>query len=188
MTLALLKRPSTGVAGAEQASCLTDAVYRQHVHTVARWAARLAGPRGDVEDIVQEVFLTVHRTIPSFRGAARLETWLYRITHNVVRHRRRKDRWRRWLGGSAEDVAGDVPSKERSGVELLEQDEANRRVYAVLDALSEKYRTVLILFELEELSGEQISELTGVKLATVWVHLHRGRAEFLRRLAAAEDG
>jgi RNA polymerase sigma-70 factor (ECF subfamily) len=52
--------------------------------------------------------------------------------------------------------------------------------------MTEKYRTVLILFELEELSGEEISEMTGTKIATVWVQLHRARADFLQRLEALE--
>ncbi len=45
-----------------------DAIYAQHVQRVARWTARLAGPRADVEDLVQDVFLRIHRRLPTFRG------------------------------------------------------------------------------------------------------------------------
>ena len=55
-------------------------------------------------------------------------------------------------------------------------------MYRILDRLGEKYRRALVLFELEELSGEEIAALTGLKLATVWVHLHRGRALFLAEM------
>jgi DNA-directed RNA polymerase specialized sigma24 family protein len=55
-------------------------------------------------------------------------------------------------------------------------------VYRILDRLTDKYREVLILFELEGASGEQIAALTGRKLATVWVHLHRARRQFLDEL------
>lgn len=163
-----------------------DAVYREHAPRVARWAGRLAGPGLDVEDLVQEVFLTVQRLLPSFRGEAELTTWLYRITFNVVRHRRRRERLRRWLGGSADDVAGQVASTRPTPVEDLERREAEALVYRALDGLGEKYRTVIILFEIEGLSGEEIAALTGTKLATVWVWLHRARAKLLEQLEQLE--
>jgi len=76
-------------------------LYRRHAETVARWVSRLGGPLVDVEDLVHEVFLVAQRKRPSDRGAARITTWLYRVTAKVVSHRRRKDRWRRWLRGSS---------------------------------------------------------------------------------------
>src|SRR5262245_13697994 len=69
-------------------------VYRLHADRVARWVARLGGPAVDVEDTVQEVFVKVHRLLAQFRGDAELTTWLYRITENVTRARRRKERVR----------------------------------------------------------------------------------------------
>lgn len=161
-------------------------LYRLHAQAVARWARRLSGPAVDAEDVVQEVFLAAHRKLPTFRGESSVSTWLYRITENVVRHRRRKERWRRWLGGSAEEVAGQVASAQGGALEKLERGQSERRVYEVLDSMKEKYRRALILFELEELSGEEIAALTGAKTATVWVWLHRARADFARRLAELE--
>lgn len=163
-----------------------DAVYRAHAQAVARWAGRLGGPTVDVEDAVQEVFLIVHRLLPRFRGDARVTTWLYRITENVVRHRRRKERWRRWLGGSADEVAGDEPAPGAGPLEALERREAHTTLYRALDGMAEKYRNVIILFEIEELSGDEIAELTGARPATVWVWLHRARAQLLDRLEAIE--
>jgi RNA polymerase sigma-70 factor (ECF subfamily) len=163
-----------------------EAVYRAHAQRVARWAARLAGPTLDVDDLVQEVFLIVQRELRTFRGDARLTTWLFRITENVVRHRRRKDRVRRWLMGSPAEVAGRLPSPRPTPLESLEQRQATELVYRALDGLPEKYRTVLVLFELEELGGDEIAALLGLKLATVWVQLHRARARFLSRLEELE--
>ncbi len=180
------KRPLAGEVG-ERAAPLTIAeVYRQHAQAVARWARRLGGPSVDVDDVVQEVFLAVHRKLSGFRGDSSLSTWLYRITENVVRHRRRKERWRRWLSGSAEETAGQRPSAEQEPAERIERRQAEARVYEVLDGMKEKYRNVLVLFELEEMSGEQIAELYGAKTSTVWVWLHRARADFARRLEALE--
>jgi RNA polymerase sigma-70 factor (ECF subfamily) len=163
-----------------------DGIYRAHAARVARWAARLGGPIVDVEDAVQEVFLTVHRLLPGFRGEAQVTTWLYRITANVVRHRRRKERLRRWLGGSSDEVAAQLESPRPTPVEDLERRQATELVYRVLDGLAERARTLVILFELEGLSGEQIAELMGLSLSNVWVSLHRARAQFLAQLQKLE--
>lgn len=162
-------------------------LYRRHVQAVARWARRLGGPGIEVEDVVQEVFLVAHRKLAAFRGESSPATWLYRITENVTRHRRRKERWRRWLSGSAEETAGPAPSAQGTPHEALEQRQRERALYQALEGMKEKYRRVLILFELEELSGEEIAELEGAKTATVWVWLHRARAELVRRLEAMEQ-
>ena len=124
------------------------ALYTRHVHQVARWAERLAGPSADLEDIVHEVFSVVQRQWPRFRHASSVATWLFGITANIVRQRRRKERWLRWLKGSAEDVAGDVLSNAPDPLRLVESDETRRLVYRLLDQIPERDRQVLILFEL----------------------------------------
>lgn len=161
-------------------------LYRAHASDVGRWAQRLGGPLMDVEDVVQEVFLVAHRKLPTFRYDASPSTWLFRITHNVVRHRRRKDRLRKWLSGTAEAEQDARPTEERGALEKLEARQSADRLYSVLNQMSDRYRTVLVLFELEEQSGEQIAQLLGAKTATVWVWLHRARADFLKRMRALE--
>lgn len=163
-----------------------EELYRRHAVMVARWAARLGGPALPHEDVVQEVFLTVQRELPKFRGEAKVTTWLYRITRHAVQHRRRKDRFRRWLKGLAVEVAGDLPSAEPQPGALLEQREQVDRLYAVLDQLNDRYREVLVLFELEKRTGEEIAALMGARVETVWVWLHRARAQFAKRFAQLE--
>lgn len=160
------------------------ALYRAHAQSVARWAARLGGPAMDIEDVVQEVFLIAHRLLPGFRGEAKITTWLFRITHNVVRHRRRKEKLRRFfsLQGPGGEAAARLPSTRPTPIEEMLRREAAQTVYQVLDTMSEKYRTVFILFEMEGLSGEEIAALTGQRIATTWVWLHRARAQFLAGL------
>jgi RNA polymerase sigma-70 factor (ECF subfamily) len=157
-----------------------DALYRAHASTVARWAARLGGPRLDAEDMVHEVFLVAKRRLPDFRGEAKVTTWLYRITARVVRDRRRRERRRHWFARAfRSDVERAVAVPYVTPVEALERRQASDAVYEILDGMPDKYRNVLVLFELEEMSGEEIAALTGLKLPTVWVHLHRARARFL---------
>jgi RNA polymerase sigma-70 factor (ECF subfamily) len=164
------------------------AVYRSHGAAVARWAARLAGPGLEAEDIVQEVFMIAQRKRASFRGEASPARWLYRITERVVAHRRRRERWRRWLGGDAERAARDLPSRDPTPLESVQRRQAAALFYRSLEGMPENHRAAFILFELEELSGAEIATLKGVRVATVWVWLHRARAHVLKRVPELEAG
>lgn len=135
----------------------------------------------DAEEVVQEVLLVVQRRLPDFQPNAQLTTWLYKITHNIARVRRRRERLRRWLRGLPADYARDVPAPGPTPADEMERREAAAEVYAALDALGDKYRSLVILFEIEGLSGEEIAEMTGLPLATVWIRLHRGRKRFRER-------
>jgi RNA polymerase sigma-70 factor, ECF subfamily len=157
-----------------------DRIYRTHVHLVGRWVVRLGGPAMDVEDTVQEVFTIAYRRLSSFRGNSSMATWLFGITDNVVRHCRRKQRWRRWLSGSADQTAGDLPTPGPDPQQAFEQVQAARSVYRILDRLRESDRRVLILFELEELTADQVAELLGITPGNARLRLHRARARFLR--------
>jgi RNA polymerase sigma-70 factor (ECF subfamily) len=164
-----------------------SAIYRTHVRDVARWAERLAGPGFDLPDMVHEVFEIAQRRLPGFRGDSSLATWLFGITEMVVRHRRRKDRLRHWLAGTAKDAAKHLPAPGPSPQERLEQKERIDRVYRALDRLSERDREILILFELEEMPGEKIAALLGIKVANVWLRMHRARERFLRAFQEIES-
>jgi RNA polymerase sigma-70 factor (ECF subfamily) len=178
-----LRTDETPAAGGAAEAPSLDGLYRAHAATVARWAAHLGGPRLDLDDAVHEVFLVVGRRLHEFRGDAKITTWLYRITERVVRGGRRRERVRRWLDLVRRgDVEESLSPPRLSPVEELERRQSRETVYRILDRLAEKYRRVLVLFELEELPGEEIAALTGIKLATVWVHLHRGRALFLAEM------
>lgn len=166
----------------------TRALYTEHVHQVARWAERLAGPDVDLEDIVHEVFCIVHRQRARFRRDSSVATWLFGITNNVVRHRRRKERWRRWLTGSAEETAGHLVSPAPDPLRHAERDEATRTVYRLLDTLPERDRQVLILFELEELAADEVAALLKIKPANARLRLHRARARFVRAHRQSEAG
>jgi RNA polymerase sigma-70 factor (ECF subfamily) len=157
-----------------------DALYREHAGVVARWTRHLAGPRIDTEDLVQEIFLVARRRLPEFRGDAKVTTWLYAITARIVRTARRQERLRRWWPRVRQHDLEHLLSRARlTPVEDLERRQSTELVYRILDRMPEKYRDVLILFELDEMSGEDIAALCGMKLATVWVRLHRARARFL---------
>jgi len=186
MSLPVAAPPASRVEGPPALDL--DSLYRAHAPTVARWSAHLGGPSADLDDLVHEIFLVVGRRMGEFRGQAKVTTWLYRITERVVAARRRSDRVRRWLRRTRRaDLESALCSAPPSPVEDLHRRQSREMVYQLLDRLPEKYRSVLILFELEGLSGEEIATLTGRKLATVWVHLHRARNLFLAELSRHDE-
>jgi RNA polymerase sigma-70 factor, ECF subfamily len=171
-------------APSARAADAIDVMYGEHVAKVKRWARRLAGPSADLEDLVHDVFLIALRRGFEFRGEATVETWLFGITERVVWSKRRKSRLREWLFGRNQSDL--VPPDPRTPHHELERREQSARLYRALDRLSDAYRTTLVLYELEELSGEEVARLTGVPVGTVWVRLHRGRERLLQILSRGE--
>jgi RNA polymerase sigma-70 factor (ECF subfamily) len=171
-------------APSAQAADSTDTMYGQHLAKVKRWARRLAGPSADLEDLVHDIFLIALRKGFRYRGEATIDTWLFSITQRVVWTKRSKSRLRQRLFG--QNQADLVPPEPRTPQNELERRELNVRLYQALDRLPDAYRTTLILYELEELSGEEVARLTGVPLGTVWVRLHRGREQLMQILSRGE--
>ncbi len=160
-----------------------EAIYREHSAAVSKWVRRLWGPGGasgsvDAEDLLQEVFLVVQRRLGSFRAEAALTTWLYGITVLVVNARRKKERWRRFLWRRAGPELELEHAASPAVQEDFERAEAARLVYSVLNDLSERDRTLLILFELEHLPGAEIAKIIGTSEPNVWVAMTRARVRF----------
>ncbi len=152
--------------------------YRDHAQTAARWARQLGGAEIDVEDVVQEVFLVVSRRLSSFRGEARFSSWLFEITRKIVANHRRRQRWRFWRAGNEQSLAS-APSPGPDPAAELERRQTVARFYRALDRLPDKYRTVLVLYEIEGLSTQEIADLRAQNLSTVKVQLARARERFL---------
>lgn len=157
-----------------------EQLYRAHFAWVHRMATRLGARASEAEDVCQEVFLLAHGKLASFREGA-LRHWLYRFVANVVGNRRRRRQLRdallfRWAGRGEEGVV--TPEQEAGAREDL------RCVRAALDALSAKKREVFVLYELEGMSGEEIAQLVGCNVATVWTRLFHARREFEARARA----
>jgi len=176
--LAIAKEATGGNAAPADAM---DELYARHLSQVKRWARRLAGPAADLEDLVHDIFLIALRKGFQDRGEASIDTWLFGITHNEVRAKRRRSRLRRFLLGRHQDAL--VPPSPNTPQQEMERREQHVRLYQALDRLPDCYRTTLILFEIEELSSERVAELTETSVGTVWVRLHRGRERLVQLLA-----
>ena len=163
-----------------------DTVYREHRHRVLGAVRRVIGPDLEIEDVMQLVFLEVHRCLPRFEGRSKLSTWVHRIAVNVaLQHLRRKKR-RRWLRLG---LTGDERPPQESpdaGVRRLEGRELLARVYRIIDRLTEKKRAVWVLHELEGLSPAEIGAVLDIPTNTVRSRLVAARREMLAALAQEE--
>jgi RNA polymerase sigma-70 factor (ECF subfamily) len=156
-------------------------LFRAHREDVARLVYRMTASRADLEDLVQEVFLQVHRSIQDFRGDARFSTWLYRLTVNVVLMHRRAAKSRPQLIGEAVVAP---PTDLRPLPD--EQVARHRRIAAfrrLLERLSEKKRTVFVLHELEGLTPAEIGKIVGAPVLTVRTRLFYARRELDEMIA-----
>lgn len=148
-------------------------LYDRHFARVARLVRALGVADGEADEICQEVFLIVYRHLRSFRGEARLATWIHRLaTREALRHakRRRMKRALLELFGRAER-----PTAPRDWAE----NEAARRQFLnqLLSRLSPERRLALVLFEIEGRPVEEIADLCGCAVNTVWTRIHRARAQ-----------
>jgi RNA polymerase sigma-70 factor, ECF subfamily len=157
--------------------------FARHARFVRRVAFHLAGPQMEVDDLTQEILLRVHSRRGEFRGEAELQSWIYGIALRVVANARRRALLRRWFGLEA----APEPVEHRTPAMDLERHETSARVYAALDRLPEKKRVVLVLFELEGLGGQEIAQIVGCPLATVWTRLHHARQAFARELDLEDE-
>lgn len=152
--------------------------YREYAQRVAHWAHNLGGSAIDVEDVVQEVFLVVSRRLPGYRPSGSFTSWLFEIVRKVAANHRRRH-GRHLVRRDGDSSLESMPSPEPDPAAALERRLMVALFYRALDQLSEKYRTVFVLYEIEDLSTQAIAELCRLNLSTVKVQLVRARARFL---------
>jgi RNA polymerase sigma-70 factor (ECF subfamily) len=163
-------------------------VYEAHFDFVWRSARRLGIASLHLDDVVQEVFLVVHRRLAEFEGRSSLKTWLFGITRRVVRDHRRSARRK-----PAEPLGAIEPADLDAAADArMTKDEEARLLHAMLDELDEEKREVFVLAELEQMSGPEIADALDVNLNTVYARLRAARAAFesavVRHQARARRG
>ncbi len=176
-------------AGSEEAFAWLIAHYNQPVYSLVY---RMLDDPSDAADTTQEVFIKIFRGIRNFNADSSLKTWIYRIAvHEALNHRR----W--WFRHKMQETSIEPASgEERSSLGLKDKlldeaksplqnvydEELRARVETELKALTEPYRTTVILRDIEELSYEQIAEVMQTSLGTVKSRLVRGREALRKRL------
>ena len=169
-----------------------DDLVQRHASRAYQIAYGVLGNREDAEEVAQDVFVRIHRALPSFRGDAEFTTWMYRIAINLARN---KYRWNK-CRGSQRSVSMDAPIGGRddgSGImelptdgprpdEALSKAEFEKDIAQEVEKLPPLYREALVLRNVEEMSYDQIAALLGCKLGTIKSRIARAREELRRRM------
>ncbi|MGE0787534.1 MAG: RNA polymerase sigma factor [Sandaracinaceae bacterium] len=159
-------------------------VFLRHQAKVARIVYRMLGPSPDVEDVVQDVFLNVYRSLPSFRGDSKFSTWLYRLATNVTRMHLRRGRSRPRFADVEVPEGPQIGDRQLTPELEVERAERVRALYRLLDKLSDKKREVLVLHDLEGVPAKEIAELLDIPVLTVRTRLFYARKELYAALSA----
>ena len=155
-----------------------EQLYQEHVDFVWRSLARLGVPERALADVAQEVFIVVHRRLPTFERRCSVKTWVFAIAHRVVidwaRRARRKP---------ITTLEHEVVDVSRSGpYEQTEKRQAVARLYRLLETLSPEKRAVFVLAELEQMTLAEIAEAVAANPHTVASRLKAARREFEQAL------
>lgn len=157
-----------------------DRIVRSELPRVERLLVRILGPRHDLEDLVQTVFLETCRALPSFRGESTLSTFVGGITVHVARRAMRPTAWwkRRAPMPEHDPASPEAPLDARAMAS-----EQLRRTRIALDRIAPKKRVAFLLWALEGMSFEQISELTGSSVSATRSQIFYAQKELKKRAA-----
>jgi RNA polymerase sigma factor (sigma-70 family) len=173
-------RAATAIDTTEWAPPSWEAVVREHSARVYRLAYRLTGNSHDAEDLTQEVFVRVFRSLDSYIPGT-FEGWLHRITTNLfLDMARRRQRIR--FEGLADETEARLGGTEPTPAQAFDDRHLDGDIHAALMALAPEYRAAVILCDIEGLSYEEIADTLAVKLGTVRSRIHRGRAQLRQAL------
>ncbi len=161
-----------------------DELVRQHADRVYRLAYRLSGNPQDAEDLTQETFIRVFRSVQNYQPGT-FEGWLHRITTNLFLDMvRRRTRIR--MEALPEDYDR-VPAEDPNPEQIYHDSRLGPDLQAALDSLPPEFRAAVVLCDIEGLSYEEIGATLGVKLGTVRSRIHRGRQALREHLAKHSD-
>jgi len=158
-----------------------DEIVRDHSARVFRLAFRLTGNRHDAEDLTQEVFVRVFRSLSTYRPGT-FEGWLHRITTNVFldgARRRQRIRFDALPEDFGDKLPGRIPAPDDAYLSELFDDD----VEAALAELKPEFRVAVVLCDIEGLSYDEIAAVLDVKIGTVRSRIHRGRSLLRKALA-----
>jgi RNA polymerase sigma-70 factor, ECF subfamily len=167
-------------------------IYADYRPRIQRYLARMVGDV-EAEDLTQEVFVRVHRSLGTFRGDSQLSSWIYRIARNAALDRLRSPAFTNTAADALpeDSETGEILLEDRDawcGEEApsLEQQLFRKERFACfcdfIQSLPANYRAVVALSELEELAAGEIAGLLGLSVDVVKVRLHRGRVRLFEEL------
>jgi RNA polymerase sigma-70 factor (ECF subfamily) len=165
----------------------------RHKDRALTLAIRMVGNREEAEELVQDSFIRAFRSLAEFRGDARFGTWFYRIVYNICLTKVMRRPGRAAIAemeGQEEDGLGEVaaPEEETDALKRLEDAEFGTLLRRAIDRLPENQRTAITLFYVQEMTYEEIAEVTGQPMGSVKTHLFRGRETLRRNVLQQKKG
>ena len=164
-----------------------DELVHEHSRRVYRWAYRLTGDPHDAEDLTQDVFVRVFRSLSTYTPGS-FEGWLHRITTNLFLDGVRRRSRQRTVPLHEHDAVDLVGDRGADPAQRLVEAALDPDVQAALDDLPDDFRRVVLLADVEGLSYEEIADVVGIKMGTVRSRLHRGRRQMRDSLAHRRPG
>lgn len=158
-----------------------DEVYAAHADYLLRVARGMGVSTSQVDDVLQDLFVVVHRRLAEFEGRASMETWLTRILVRVVSERRR--RFRRKEGSHEEFVEDALDSQHPTPESEAARNQALAILSQILASMDEDHRVVFVLAEIEQMGVPEIASSLALNLNTVYSRLYRARKDYERHLA-----
>jgi RNA polymerase sigma-70 factor, ECF subfamily len=152
---------------------------------------RLMGNLDEAEEVAQEIFITIYKSLKDFRGDSRFSTWLYRITVNHCKNRQKylgrrgyyqSESYDQPLESEDGDIARQLPSEDMGALEQMEQKEVQKLVQDKIEELDDEHKEVILLRDMEGLSYEEIADILGLREGTVKSRIHRARLELKEKL------
>ena len=154
--------------------------YQDRIYTLCRY---MLENQDDAEDAAQDTFIKAFQGIRGFTPTASFYTWLYRIAVNTCLDHKRKFSFRSLFFSSDKETHIDsFPSQDPSPESAYDTKQSMQALLSILKHLSEKYRVVIILNELEGLSYEEIAEILDVSIGTVKSRIFRAREELNKNM------
>lgn len=153
-------------------------IYQEHSRPIYYLALRLLGDASLAEDATHDVFVKAYRKFHAFRGDSSVRTWLYRIAVNHCQNLLQSWHRRHMITGLDDHLALAQSPHAENPLRILEIKELGQRIQRTLEALPEEYRLLLLLVADEQLSYDQIAELTAQSTDAVRGKLHRARKAF----------
>ena len=165
-----------------------DLLVGRYSERLSQYLYRFTKDMRRVEDLLQETFLRVYRNRHSYQPVARFSTWLYTIAGNLARSEYRKRKRRRTRSLQAQSRDGEeyeleIPDDTYAADIDAERDFQDQHIMAALSELPDKFREVVVLRDVQQLSYEEIADITGLPMGTVKSRINRGRTKLQGMLA-----
>ena len=165
-----------------------ETIVRQNWRKVFNVAYKFVGKHDEAEDLTQDIFLKIFKSLDTFDRRANFQTWLISVSRNLcIDHYRSIRKERQTIAREVDTADLQPPSRERTPYALAEHQDLRAQLKQALEALPETLRTAVVLRDLQELSYQEIADRLALPEGTVKSRINRGRLELARQLKRLQD-